>query len=419
MADSSSPGARKRTAADSAPAASSAAKARPSKGASAKAATTKPRTSSARRTRSGVKKGATGNARALAIPEELRSSRSSVRVLAHALASRCERYRVLAAAGVDHGAAARAWYQAPSEELSAAAMLTGLQAERHLLANDAEVLLALARRTGRLEEADTGVFDTTSLGEKDLERRAEASLATIASYLEGGPCEVSLLIHPVFGVQVFGERRYFEADFCFLPGGDPPRLRLGEQKTFYDFDGHTGQAEIAALRDQGAAYYACVITTLRAAGHERAADRVEPLLDAALRGPRLYLDWDVTARTEEFLRAFEDPKRFGAGLEALLEHHRLGGVALGPELFEALAPCAGAHCASCAFRIPCRLDDLAHGRLELLSPPSSRVLAPARTLERAFELAAGSEPHGGEELLADQLARARSALASCGALPGG
>lgn len=352
----------------------------------------------------------------LEVPIELRRSRNSVQVLSHAVTSHCERFGALAAAGIDHGAVARAWYGAPADELSVAALLTGQQAEHHLLTEGAEVLARLAVQAGRLREGEDAYLDTRSLGEADLEERAARSLEIFADYLEGRGSAWQIVAHPVFAVELWGERRYYEADYACLPVGERPCLRIGEKKTFYDFDGHTGQAAIASLRNQGAAYYACLIAALRRAGHPGAARAVEPRLDAVLRGPRLYLDWDVAARTAELLAVLEGGGAPGADGLALL-----GAGELGPDALERVPGRVGAHCAACALRVACQR--ISHGgrQLDVLSEPTARYLRAAGRLPRALELAAGAAPDGADEAaLSSGLAAAARALGDLGwgAAPG-
>jgi hypothetical protein len=319
---------------------------------------------------------------------------------------------VLVHQGVDLSKIAEGFFGVNAHGISAAALTTGNQQEASLLRAGAAPLIELLVAAGRLLPGEVGFVDIRSLPKA---RQAKETLRLLGERLLGGAHGVHLLAQPTFTVIVWGRAQTFRADFAVMSSGPEPSL--GEKKSFHDFNADTDQPAMRALLDQGGAYYALADVALRQDGQAAAADRLSPVLDAVLRGPRIYRlpVADERDRTMRLLSA-----SYSADLDDIAADaaRAAGTTTLDAPFVEALDNNRGRHCASCPFRNKCRDDAYTTGDLSIVSTPTRPAASSAGTARRAASIVAGATPPAPHEQdLAVRAAEARAELRGTGWVP--
>lgn len=298
------------------------------------------------------------------------------------------------------------------EGMSAAALTTGNQQEASLLRAGAAPLIELLTSAGRLAPGELGFLDIRSLPARQQPRE---TLRLIGGRLLGDAHQVHVLAQPMFEVDIWGRTQHFKADFAVLPGaGD---ASLGEKKSFHDFEADTDQPAMRALLDQGGAYYALADLALRQSGANAAADRLHPVLDAVLRGPRVYQlpVHDERDRTLRLLSTSESADLDDIAADAATD---ASTTTLDVGFVEALANNRGTHCKACPLRNKCRDEAYTGGDVTILSRPTQVVAAVAGSVARAAAIAAGAvAPAAHEQGLADDAAAVRDELQQVGWQP--
>lgn len=350
--------------------------------------------------------------RPVTVPDGLVSTSASVRRLGLAATSGCDRVRVLVHQGADPGKVATGVFRLEQEGMSAAALTTGNQQEASLLRAGAAPLLELLADAGRLAPGELGFVDVRTL---PVRRQPAETLRLLGGHLAGVHHGVHVVAQPTFEVEIWGRVHRFRADFAVLPGSGP--ASLGEKKSFHDFEADTDQPAMRALLDQGGAYYALADLALRRRGHHDEADRLEPVLDGVLRGPRVYRlpVADERDRTLRLLSATVSADLDDVAADAA---RAAGTDTVDVAFVEALGVNRGSHCKACPLRNKCRDDAYAGGDLTVLSKPTRAVAAAAGTATRAASVAAGVTPPAvHEQVLAAEAAAVRSELRGAGWAP--
>jgi hypothetical protein len=245
-----------------------------------------------------------------------------------------------------------------------------------------------------------------------VRRQPTETLRLLGGHLDGAHHGVHVLAQPTFEVEIWGRVHRFRADFSVLPGTGPSSL--GEKKSFHDFDADTDQPAMRALLDQGGAYYALADVALRQAGAPQQADRLDPVLDAVLRGPRIYRlpVLDERDRTLRLLSATVNTDLDDVAADAA---RTAGTDTVDIDFVDALAVNRGPHCKACPLRNKCRDDAYAGGDLTVLSKPTRAAAAVAGTSTRASAIAAGATPPAPYEAgLAEDAAAVRAELRAAG-----
>jgi hypothetical protein len=332
-----------------------------------------------------------------------------VRRLGLAATSGCDRARVLVRQGADLSKIAQDFFGIDAHGISAAALTTGNQQEASLLRAGAAPLIELLSAAGRLLPGEVGFLDIRSLPKA---RQSKETLRLFGQRLLGGSPGVHLLAQPTFTVTIWGRRQTFRADFAVMSTGSEPSL--GEKKSFHDFNADTDQPAMRALLDQGGAYYALADVALRQDGQAAAADQLVPVLDAVLRGPRIYR-LPVADERDRTLRMLSSA--YAADLDDVAADaaRAAGATTLDAAFVEALGTNRGKHCASCPFRNKCRDDAYSTGDLSIVSTSTRPVASVAGTARRAASIVAGATPPARHERdLALQAAATRAELQGTG-----
>ena len=351
----------------------------------------------------------TGNPPPVAVPPDLVSTSSSVRRLGLAATSGCDRARVLVHQGADLSKVAHEIFGIDAHGISAAALTTGSQQEASLLRAGAAPLIELLSAAGRLLPGEVGFLDIRSL---PTSRQARETLRLLGERLLGGSHGVHVVAQPTFTVTIWGRPQTFRADFAVMSSGPEPSL--GEKKSFHDFNADTDQPPMRALLDQGGAYYALADVALRQDGQAAAADQLRPVLDAVLRGPRIYR-LPVADERDRTLRLLSAGHSADLDDVAADTARAAGTAILDLGFVEALATNRGKHCASCPLRNKCRNDAYSSGDLSVVSTQTRSVASVAGTARRAASIAVGVTPPAlHEQDLARQAAAARAELWGAG-----
>lgn len=345
----------------------------------------------------------------ITVPPPLVSTSASVRRIGLAATSGCDRVRTLVRHNADVARVATDMFGLEQEGSSAAALITGNQQEASLLRAGAAPLLEVLTAAERLRPGDMGFLDIRTLPRR---RQATETIRLIADRIDGARVDVHLLAQPTFAVELWGARHQFRADFAVLP--ESRDVSLGEKKSFHDFQGDTDQPAMRSLLDQGGGYYGLQDIALRAAGFGAQADRLEPVLDAVLRGPRVYR-LSVADEKDRTLRMLSAETAVDLADTAADAARAAGTTELNDDFVRALAVNRGSHCTACPLRNLCRDESYAAGDLTILSTQTRPAAVPAGTAFRAAALVSGAaRPAPQERELAQDAAAVRAELQGAG-----
>jgi hypothetical protein len=323
--------------------------------------------------------------------------------------SRCNRLEVLTLAGVRPAAAAKKIYGESAEEgQSPFAISRGNRFEKHLLDEDAKVLVELYQKEGRLPET-VRVADLSRLcpGTKPevMEQRRHETLRLIREALSGQAGAPQLMIKPRLPFQLL-EREYdVEPDFVVVVEG---RIMVGEIKSYSDRGGKTDPAKI-----RGACRQAAVgVVALRAVLDSDRPDELVPAAgDLVLAVPGSNIP---TLRPMTLDGEVDSLRRALEAMPARLEQ-TMATLPLGTTLDqrEALEAIPNHYCASCrehcALATVCRRAARAVHDPGILGDRAREQLAPVVSLLRAMELMRGEGDEPRDEAEARLAERLRAA----------
>lgn len=362
------------------------------------------------------------------VPEALRLASFGARDLEKAARRDCTRHRALLAAGADLGLVVGLYPAIPPQEISQAALLTGLQHERTLFAAGAAQLIEAAVAEGRLAPGEIGFED---LRETYADapgrmravrgRRAARTRQLLRDYFDGEPTP-AVVAHATLEVRRSGASGFVELDALLLSAvaGVP---RIVEKKTFLDAQGFTDADAMRGLQRQGAVEVLALQQAVRSIS-PALVERVPLSVDIVLRGPRLYLDTPVDgplAQVAEFVErfaaaAYED--EVAAAAEAAGQV--AGQAALDAALVDQLVYDYDEGCRQfCPMAPKCRRDAEAADQLVTLGRGAAGAFAPARSRTHLTALGAGAAApaDADESLLVERLRAADRELTNIGHAP--